>query len=329
MLRPFIVRIIVVATISILLLTSATAQRKDSHQGLEMFINPETATSFSVLTANVGNLSLGCRKYLNNLCYKEVEQIIANNIQLLAPDIVALQEILAPWQCAAQKETNDKKVCFENQSVPQVRRLLGDAYTIVCDSRNQFECLGVRTASGSILGCESGLMCNFARTAPSYNACDQGFTASAVTVKLHDGILFDVVNVHLQSTSADCRSRTLRDLLDESIRSTIIEQDRVLILGDFNFDPWRDSDESVDVWQELFDQGWRDRSFRYHVVNNERNKPYFTSFFLLKWRTFDFVVSNFATGDLSVLGESPGSDRLDGGKGMDHRGVYGILAFEP
>ncbi|MFA9404100.1 MAG: hypothetical protein ACERKY_13670, partial [Anaerolineales bacterium] len=61
----------------------------------------------------------------------------------------------------------------------------------------------------------------------------------------------------------------------------------------------------------------------------EHDPPYFTLKYPTFSRTYDHVVSNFLEGTTLVLGESPGTYRLDGGSGMDHRAVYGILNFEP
>ena len=286
-------------------------------------------SSFTVLSANVGNLTFGCRHVLNNLCYKDVEERITDNIRLLKPDIIALQEVLAPWQCNQIKEKNKNKVCYYRQTIPQIRRLVGNEYTIACDTRNQFECIAIHIDAGKILGCSKGEICNRARTITEVTRCDNGFTVSAVTVKLRNNLIIDVVNFHPQSTNARCRSRMIARAFDSAAPSPLIQQNHVLLLGDFNLDPWRDDDESVHKWKGFFEKGWANRSFRYHSGIVERDPPYFTSFLFFKKRTVDFVVSNFATGICHVLGESPGTKRLDGGRGTDHRALFGILEMAP
>lgn len=290
-------------------------------------INYDKKTSFSILSANVGNLSIGCRKVLNKLCYKDVEERIAANIKSLSPDIIALQEVLAPWQCEEAHETNKNKVCNEKQLTPQVRRLVGEGYTIACNSRNQFECIAIKKDFGEIIDCPNEEICNKARTIPEITGCDNGFTISAVTVKAKiTPFLFDVINFHPQSTSSTCRAKMINTALyGNGISASIIQEKKVIFLGDFNLDPWRDNDESVDLWNTFIKNKWEDSRLEYHSGIAENNPPYFTSFLFYKPRTVDFIVSNFANGICSTLGETPNTLRLDGGKGTDHRALFGIL----
>lgn len=286
--------------------------------------------SFSVLTANVGNLNLGCQSVLNKLCYKDVEDRIASNIQTLNPDVIALQEVLAPWQCENLVEKNKKKVCFESQSIPQVRRLVGDDYSIVCNTRNQFECIAVRADVGEIIGCKKGAICNTARTALEISGCDNGFTISAASIKLNNGVVFDIVNFHPQSTDPICRAKMILLAVDgNETTPPLIKEDKVILLGDFNLDPWRGNDESTIAWKKIIDRGWGGKDFNYHSGIAEKNPPYFTSLLLYRKRTLDLIVSNFAQGVCNVMGESPNTSRLDGGKGTDHRALFGILTIEP
>ena len=110
----------------------------------------------SVLSANVGNLDLRCRKYLNKPCFVEVEEKIAANIANLKPAIIALQEVMTLSQCQKANETDPKKVCFEydkKKYIEQARRLVGPDYTIVCEPRNGYECIALRTDVGTIEDC--------------------------------------------------------------------------------------------------------------------------------------------------------------------------------
>ena len=289
--------------------------------------------SFSILTANVGNLDVfdpSCRRVWNKLCDKDVEKRITENIHNLDPDIIVLQEVLAPWQREKITERNKKKVCSEDQAIPQVRRLVGSNYSIICSSRNQFECIAVKIDVGEILGCKLGDLCDTARTAPEIEGCDNGFTISAATVKLKTGLVFDIVNFHPQSTDANCRARMIAIALEgNETTPSLIQEDKVILLGDFNLDPWRDDDESVTKWNEFIELGWNGKNLVYHSGIAEKNPPYYTSFTFYKKRTVDFIVSNFVIGICKTLGESPFTNRLDGGKGTDHRALYGILTFQP
>jgi endonuclease/exonuclease/phosphatase family metal-dependent hydrolase len=284
--------------------------------------------NFSVLTANVGNLKLGCRKYLNNLCIKEVEHAIATNIQELKPDVITLQEVLAPWQCGETKERNKKKVCYDEQIIPQARRLVGNDYSIICDNRRQFTCIAIKESFGKILDCEKGDICNSARTGKNLSSCDNGFTVSAATIKLNNGFTFDIVNAHLQSTDAECRVRMIKQIFyGYETQKPLVTEDFVLIMGDLNLDPWRDQDVSVEIWKDTIRRGWMGRNFYYHSGIVEKTPPHFTTKFFIWRKTFDLIVSNFAEGTCVVLGETPGTLRIDGGSGMDHRAVYGILSI--
>ena len=289
----------------------------------------DKSTSFSILSANVGNLSIGCRKVLNKLCYKDIEERIAANIKYLSPDIIALQEVLAPWQCNKIDNKDKNKVCSETQLVPQIRRLVGEDYTIACNSRNQFECIAVKKGFGEIIDCQNGEICNEARTVPEIDGCDNGFTISAVTVKAKTlPVLFDVINFHPQSTSSTCRAKMINTALyGNEASQSVIQEKKVLLLGDFNLDPWRDDDESVAVWNAFIKNGWDGLKLEYHSGIAETTPPYFTSFLIYKPRTLDFIVSNFANGVCNTLGESPMTLRLDGGKGSDHRAIFGVLSL--
>jgi hypothetical protein len=227
------------------------------------------------------------------------------------------------------RERDPKKVCYDEQKEAQVRRLLGDDYSIECDDSNHFECTAVLITAGEILGCPLGGHCNLARTSPIEAGCKEDFSISAVTVKLRNGVTLDVVNMHPQNFTASCRSQLLRHaFLKEGPEDAILREKKVLLVGDFNLDPWRDDDESVIVWQQFFAAGWSGQPLRYLSGITEKDPPHYTFAFIVK-RTLDFAVSNFATGQFFVLGESLGTARLDGGAGNDHRALFGTLEFLP
>ena len=285
-----------------------------------------------VLTANVGNLTLGCRRYLNNLCYNDVEEQIALGIARLRPDVIALQELTDPAQCEGFVERNLVKVCYRfRERVPfyQVRRLVGPDYTIVCDSRNHYECVAVHVDVGTIEGCELGKLCigGAAIDVPDPD-CDAGFTVSSVITVLH-GQRVNIVNAHLQSTSTKCREWALQQVFEGTTdHSPLASGERVLLLGDFNLDPFRQNDTSVQLWRKYVGMFGENKQFWYHSGPAERQPPHLTvSVFLLRSKTVDFVVSNFAYGTCVTLGETPGTTRLDGGRGMDHRALFGELCF--
>ena len=75
-------------------------------------------------------------------------------------------------------------------------------------------------------------------------------------------------------------------------------------------------------WSDIFKNGWGGKQLFYHSGISEKIPPNYTYFFIIR-RTLDIVVSNFAKGTCYVLGVSPGTKRLDGGSGTDHRALYG------
>lgn len=282
---------------------------------------------YTVLTSNVGNSNLLCRKYNWKLCQRSVEEKISRNIKILSPDIVALQEVVPDWLCESLEETNPRKVCKYPNKSPQIRRLLGPDYTIVCESTHQYDCLGVKVGSGIIKGCETGEICLNSRSVDVPSDCDPGFNIFGITLELKNGSIFDLISVHPQSFNDDCRVILLKNVFTpENPDESIIKEEKVLVLGDFNFDPWRDDNRSSDLWEEILILGWGGVTFKYHSAIAEKIPPYPTFFFLLR-KTLDFSVSNFADGNMVVLGRSPQTERLDGGVGTDHRAIFGKLKF--
>lgn len=290
--------------------------------------DPTLSQGFTILSANIGNSSLFCWGNDYKLCRPQVFRQIQANITALNPDIVVLQELLGSWQCNSPDTDNPDHICYQLDRHSQARALLGEGYTILLNDRNDHEAIGVRTDVGSIQGCPVGGECRSARTAPPIDGCNAGFTVSAGTVLLSNGLEFDIVNMHPQSNKVECRAEMTQQAFDQGLETPLIQHENVLILGDFNFDPWRKPDLSASVWNANLEQGWSGRPFRYHSGVVERDPPYYTFQLLLIRRTLDFTVSNFGDGILAVMGKSAGTVRLDGGWGMDHKALYGYLSAE-
>ena len=116
--------------------------------------------SFTVLTANVGNSDPRCLPYVLKLCRKDVESRLAEGIQALRPDLVAIQEAMPASLCERFPIALPGSICRGPPDPPQIRRLLGPDYTIVCEARNGFECIAVRVDVGDIVGCDRGELCS-------------------------------------------------------------------------------------------------------------------------------------------------------------------------
>lgn len=288
----------------------------------------DEAPRMRLLQANVGNLSADCLDYAFNLCSIQIEDRFAERIREIDPDVVALQEIVSDAQCdELGTEPDATKVCHAARRAvepAQVRRLLGPAYSITCDTRRGFECIGVHQRFGDIEGCQPGGLCFLADTADAGDGCDPGFSISAATLILNDGMRVRLVNGHPPSGNAiGCR----RDQLERAfvgVESLAPAGKPTIAAGDFNLDPFSGSDASVQLWNQLFGPT---RRLQYHSGPAEQQPPYSTSFSLLGAQVFDHVASDFAEGVCQTLGEAPGTERLDGGGGSDHRALLCDLHF--
>lgn len=279
--------------------------------------------SIRVLTANVGNSSIVCQPHLWKLCRKNLVEEISKNIQVLQPDIIALQELMPPWLCEKNPSKRVNHVCSDALflEIPQVRQIVGDNYTIVCESVWQFDCTAVRRDFAEIEGCTQGQLCYTARRDAPLPGCDPGFSTIAITIQTGSTVL-DVINAHPHSKDVNCRLDSLRQMLtQERKEGGLWREDKVLLLGDFNIDPWRyQEDASLLFWDQ--NVGLEQKPFHYISGAAEKDPPLPTFFLSLLRYTLDHVVSNAAEGECLVLGESPDTARLDGiVGGMDHRAL--------
>ncbi len=274
--------------------------------------------SFSLLSANVGNTLLECEGYAYKLCRVDVEERVRANIAALAPDVVVLQEVVGTLQCSALDEDDPAHTCHEGHVAgqpSQALRLVGDDYRVVCDARAGFDCVAVKRSFGTFTSCDAEGRCGEAVTAPVVPGCDPGFTVSATDVVIAGEVSIRVVNGHPQSGfDTACRAAQLEQMFGE-----LAGPGPTVIAGDMNLDPWVDNDESVVVWDEHVGDGQR---FGYHSGPAEQEPPYPTSVNPLASGVLDHVVSDFLEGSCTTLGEAPGSERLDGGEGMDHRALF-------
>jgi hypothetical protein len=285
----------------------------------------EPVTSFSFLSANVGNTSPLCWPYVVKLCRRDVEQRLARKIQALRPDVVALQEVLPPWLCRRFRLKMPGGACSGLDERPQVQRLLGDDYSIVCDGRNQYECIAVHTGAGSIEGVAPGKLAVTDRIDDEgAEGCRRSVSIMAATVTIR-GLTFDLVNGHAENRDPACRLAALRQIFESQ---RLITGDRLLLAGDWNLDPWREDDASSRYWREQVGAK-AGKGLVYHSGPTEHQPPRPTLVYPFLKRTYDHVASSFLTGVLQVLGESPGTERLDGGRGCDHRALYGVLTWSP
>jgi hypothetical protein len=143
---------------------------------------------------------------------------------------------------------------------------------------------------------------------------DRGFTLSTATVRV-SGWPIAITNAHPSSTDAPCRAAQLRDLFEGALPA----RGPVLVLGDFNLDPYREDDESVQYWKTQvparfayastdaisFALGPSQLDATGEVLDQGGD--------VVSRRTLDHVlVRGGLTGSCEV-------QRIDGGGGMDHR----------
>lgn len=295
---------------------------------------PSNAEHFQikVMTVNIGNGDPRCFQHYNwGLCFKEVEQNIATNIHKLKPDIIAFQELTTPANCLSWQEENPNKVCYqlqEQSSILQVRRILGEDYTIACEPRHQHDCIGVRKELGFIQGCPLGGYCDdLGLYDQQPDKCNDMFTVSAFDINVH-GYPIRVINAHPSPRQKTCRINALTQIFEGTAeREPFANGERNLIMGDFNMDPFRSSDASVKIWEKYVGLPGSALPFHYHSGPAEHWPPYDTFVYGPIRRVLDFVTSDFAQGTCQVLGMSPDTERIDGGKGMDHKAFYCSLSF--
>jgi hypothetical protein len=296
------------------------------------------------MVANVGNVSPHCAEQAFSLCLLPVERRVAAGLADVSPDVVALIEVLPAELCDGITPRNPANACsLPTQDPPQVLRLLAhDDHDVVCADRYAWDCLAVRSEVGSIAGCGGGDCGATAPTLPAPPGCDDGFQSFVVDVELH-GQPLTVGVAHPNSSDVGCRAQELRDLF-----AALPDDREVLLLGDFNLDPFRERDASVDVWDDHIGER---RRLRLLSGPSEHDPPYYTLFpfesaqvdptgslpinvelgDLAGARTIDHIVASPGlTGTCTTLGEAPGTERLEGPRGgLDHRALRCEVASTP
>lgn len=251
------------------------------------------AKRLTVVQANVGNINGACAAQKFKLCQPAVQARAAKALRALRPDVVGFEEILPRTH--------------------QPRKLLGSGYRVQCDSRFGWDCLAVRKASGVKIA-------RRLRTRPVLHVCDdRGFTLNRATLRYRGrSIALAVAHPDSDSTDAGCRAAQLEDLFGSFSR-----RGRVLALGDWNLDPYREHDAGVDAFDaarkrlHLHLASGRTVSLRPGTSMGDATgtklddgttpfPPPFSD------RTLDHVLTRGLSGRCVVR-------RIDGGGGMDHR----------
>lgn len=314
-----------------------------------------------VLQANVGNVDLGCQGAYYKLCYQDAENRIATNVAAKNPDVVFLQEVLPDWVCRNGAASGSNQVCYGYQTRTvrdQARRLLGWNYSVVCDWWHGWDCIAVKKTIGYITNdaagrsCPQGYLCGsttfsngdatahnadpyFATYQAQYNSStyDSGFHMLYVDAVIN-GITIRLIDGHPQSggTGSGSKETARKAQVHQAFASWAAGQQRVLMAGDMNLDPYRsNSDVSVTEWRNYVDNysstGVRtDKTYWYHsgvAENSGTWWPKLTTLYIwpISNYTYDQTISNFEYGTCKTLNSSSSTSpyyRLDGGDGCDH-----------
>lgn len=208
-----------------------------------------------------------------------------------------------------------------------------------------WDCVAVRRDRGRIASFQT-----LPGTVPGVvegQTCDNGFTISLARLDL-EGTPLQVTSAHPDSGAnrAGCRAEKLARMFAAlgGLRPTL----PTVVSGDMNLDPYRTSDASTQVWDRHVSLAgttpYRYRSgiaeadpapFSSNICGTSQEDP---TGLLLDVATvpappcastLDHVATTpDVTGPCDTLGEAPGdSARLDGGGGMDHRGIACVLSI--
>jgi len=268
-----------------------------------------------VVSYNIGN-TRKTGNYPLRIADQAYEDHLGERLRGLSADIVLLQEVLTPTQCAGFEETDPLLTCYDAEArEAPAKRLLGDDYTVVCDANRHVECIGVKTTFGSIPGVPlGGFVLDGAATEPlpgpacDYLAgecvgrsrnCDSESSISSVVVLRAGGSPLRVVHAHPTAIGEICLQRQL-----EQAFALVDELDTVLG-GDFNFDPSRASDlAATAIWSDWVGEGRRFHNHSGYIGDCRLERTSVNQVVSL-----DRVVTDFAYG-LCQVWQSP---RLDDG----------------
>jgi hypothetical protein len=291
------------------------------------------AHRLALLEANVGNLpdstgeSCPGEPYEGGICSREQIRVIRARIDALDPDVAILVEVPDLTLCAGHTDGASDFTCTGwTADQPQtLRRLVGDGYTILCDGIAHYDCIAVRSTL-PVAECPAGGTCIGQADTPAWPAsCAHGVgtisSVSRVHVTLPDGPLLAVIMHPLNASTPEtdpCRADE-----DAQAFDVLAQGGRALLAGDWNFDPYR----LPTLWRSgplFFEHVGEGKRFHANSVDDEANPtPTWVGL-----ATLDYVVTDFAQGGCTVLGETPGTERLDAPVDrMDHRALTCDLAW--
>jgi hypothetical protein len=297
----------------------------------------------TVLSVNVGNLDevvdgpCGVAPYRGGLCSIAQEKVIAEQIAARRPDIAIITEIVDAARCEPDTWSGDPdSVCSgapDRTPKEQVRRLVGDDYTISC-AASHATCIAARTDRVVLDSCDAGALCLDGNdSAPHPSECStmtggvlgEGTSVSAAGATV-DGEVFTVIAIHalnaVKQEHDPCRLAQFKLALE-----TLPAAGASLIAGDWNMDAYRAPDAFASGIYWHTQVGPSARFTAHNVPTAAAAAAEDGSLPLPTWvgtATLDYVLSDFLRGSCQVLGESENTTRIDGEQlaTMDHRAVW-------
>lgn len=191
--------------------------------------------------------------YGNGLAWGALVDEVRAWFATVDPDIVALQEVFWPGDCAGIPTTAwPGFICdgWTEGDPTVVEAVLGPSYQVACNLDHPDKCLAVHTRVGRFAGCE-GTVCLDGLDGAEIETCGNGARVGRGTVLGDDGGEPVVVGVHgssgLTSTDEACRVAQFTQVFDDLDGEPAANGEANVILGDFNTDPgrWTEIDTSA------------------------------------------------------------------------------------
>jgi len=234
------------------------------------------------------------------------------------PDLVGFQEIFHPGDCAMiPPEARVGFVCesWKDGDPTVAQMLLGEGYQVACHVGHPDKCAAVKKSFGHFRGCDSDL-CLDGLDGAQVVGCGKGSRIGRAIVDLARGGELTLVNVHGSSgfTSDDqnCRKQQFDQVFVDLDGAPAASGDRVVVIGDFNTDPWRllGADVSADELRKYV--GPR-KDFHFITQVGDDAPGSYAGLF-----DIDHVISNVFSGSCWIPGLSNGRPPLTDTVFFDH-----------
>ncbi len=119
-----------------------------------------------------------------------------------------------PSKCMSLIDQDSGNVCSDSSDNPQIRRIVGNDYTILYESRNSNECIAFRKDVGGIRGCGEGELYLTDRIDEHPESCRSNVAIMEATLEIKERT-FDIINAHPESRSIECRNESLLQIFTD------------------------------------------------------------------------------------------------------------------